>query len=41
MQTPSLNLNRQEFGDPKNKGQVLTLSEAHALLNDWGLNDRL
>jgi predicted hydrolase (HD superfamily) len=41
MQTPSLNLNRQEFGDPKNKGQVLTLSEAHALLNDWVLNDRL
>ena len=41
MQTPSLNLNRQEFGDPKNTGQVLTLSEAHALLNDWVLNDRL
>jgi predicted hydrolase (HD superfamily) len=41
MQTPSLNLNRQEFGDPKNTGQVLTLSEAHVLLNDWVLNDRL
>lgn len=41
MQTPSLNLNRQEFGDPKNMGQVLTLSEANALLNGWVLNDRL
>jgi len=41
MQTPTLNLNRQEFGDPKNAGQVLTLSEAQALLNDWVLNDRL
>ncbi len=41
METPSLNLNRQEFGDPKNSGQVLTLLEAHALLNDWVLNERL
>ena len=35
MQTPSLNLNRQEFGDPINKDNVLTLEEAHALLNEW------
>lgn len=41
MQIPSLNLNRQEFGDLINKGNVLTLEEAHALLNDWVLNERL
>jgi len=41
MQTLSLNLNRQEFGDLTNKDQVLTLTEAHALLNDWVKNDRL
>jgi predicted hydrolase (HD superfamily) len=41
MQIPSLNLNRQEFGDPINKGKVLTLEEAYALLNDWVLNERL
>lgn len=41
MQSPSLNLNRQEFGDPINKGNVLTLEEAHALLNEWVLNERL
>ena len=41
METPSLNLHRQEFGDPKNKDQVLSLAEAHELLNAWVLNDRL
>lgn len=41
MLTPSLNLNRQEFGDPKNTDHVLTLQEAYSLLNDWVLNDRL
>ena len=41
MQTPSLNLNRQEFGDPINKDNVLTLEGAHILLNEWVLNERL
>lgn len=41
MQTPSLNLNRQEFGDPINKGKVLTLEEAYTLLNEWVQNERL
>lgn len=41
MQTPSLNLNRQEFGDFANLGNVLSLEQAHALLNEWVLNERL
>jgi predicted hydrolase (HD superfamily) len=34
-------LNRSTFGDPKNTGNLLTIEEAHALLNDWVPNDRL
>ena len=41
MQSTSLNLNRQEFGNPINKDNVLTLDEAHVLLNEWVQNDRL
>lgn len=41
MQTPSLNLNRQEFGDSANLGNVLSSEQAHALLNEWVLNERL
>ncbi|MDA0315232.1 MAG: hydrolase [Bacteroidetes bacterium] len=41
MQTPSLNLNRQEFGNSKNKDRVLSLTEAHDLLDAWIQNDRL
>ena len=34
-------LGRSTFGDPKNAGNVLTLEEAHKLLNDWVPNERL
>ncbi len=37
----SLQLNRTTFGNPDNKGNVLTRQEAEILLNDWVLNDRL
>ena len=34
-------LNRSIFGDPKNKGNLLSIEEAHFLLNDWVPNERL
>lgn len=34
-------LGRQSFGDPANKGNLLPLEEAHALLEDWVPNERL
>ncbi|MEI9809544.1 MAG: hypothetical protein WDO16_17665 [Bacteroidota bacterium] len=34
-------LNRSVFGDPKNKGNLLSIEEAHALLNEWVPNERL
>ena len=34
-------LERQEFGDLKNKGNLMSIEEAHALLNDWVPNERL
>lgn len=37
----SLKLNRSEFGDPKNTGNVLSKNEANQLLNDWVKNERL
>jgi len=37
----SLLLNRSEFGDPKNAGNVLSKEEAIQLLNDWVKNERL
>lgn len=37
----SLQLGRQQFGDPKNTGNVLSREEAYQLLNEWVLNDRL
>lgn len=37
----SLKLNRASFGDPKNKGSVLSREEAFALLTDWVKNERL
>jgi predicted hydrolase (HD superfamily) len=37
----SLQLNRSEFGDPANAGNVLSKNEAEELLNNWVLNDRL
>lgn len=41
MTTHDLNLGRTSFGDPSNKGNVLPLAEAEALLEDWVKNDRL
>jgi predicted hydrolase (HD superfamily) len=37
----SLLIGRNVFGDPANKGHVLTKEEATALLNDWVKNERL
>lgn len=34
-------LGRSEFGDPANKGNLLPLEEAHALLEEWVPNERL
>ncbi|TMI71837.1 MAG: hydrolase [Bacteroidetes bacterium] len=34
-------LNRNSFGDPKNAGNLLSIEEAHELLNEWVPNDRL
>ena len=36
-----LNLNRTTFGDPANRGNVLSYDEAEKLLNEWVLNERL
>jgi len=35
------NLGRSTFGDPKNAGNLMTIEEAHALLNEWVPNERL
>jgi len=37
----SLNLGRTEFGDPANKGNVLSVSAAYELFNAWVLNPKL
>ncbi|MER3498345.1 MAG: hydrolase [Chitinophagaceae bacterium] len=37
----SHHLGRTEFGDPKNTGNLMSIEEAHQLLNDWVTNDRL
>lgn len=34
-------LGRSTFGDSKNAGNLMTLEEAHALLNEWVPNERL
>jgi predicted hydrolase (HD superfamily) len=34
-------LGRSSFGNPANKGNLLTLEEAHTLLNEWVPNERL
>ena len=34
-------LGRSSFGSPANNGRLLSLEEAHALLNEWIGNDRL
>lgn len=35
------NLGRTTFGDPANAGNLMTIEEAHALLNEWVPNERL
>ena len=35
------NLGRTTFGDAKNVGNLMSIEEAHALLNKWVTNDRL
>lgn len=37
----SLQLNRNTFGDPANRGHVLTKAEAEQLFHEWVLNPRL
>jgi predicted hydrolase (HD superfamily) len=34
-------LGRSSFGDPKNTGNLLSIEEAHQLLNDWVPNEKL
>jgi len=34
-------LGRNEFGNPANAGNLMTIEEAHALLNEWVPNERL
>ncbi len=34
-------LGRNKFGDPANSGNLMPLSDAHQLLNEWVPNDRL
>src|SRR5204863_1212361 len=38
---PIYNLGRSEFGNPINARNLMTIEEAHALLNEWVPNDRL
>lgn len=35
------NLGRSVFGDPKNAGNLMTLEEAHTLLEEWVPNEKL
>src|SRR5258708_5573561 len=35
------NLGRTAFGDPQNAGNLMTIEEAHSLLNEWVPNERL
>ena len=37
----NLRLNRTEFGNPDNAGHLMTLEEAHQLLEEWVPNERL
>jgi predicted hydrolase (HD superfamily) len=41
MSTPILALGRSYFGDAANKDNLLSIEEAHALLNEWVPNERL
>ena len=37
----SLSLGRASFGKPENKGKLITIEEANALLKEWAPNERL
>ena len=37
----SHHLGRSVFGDPENTGNLMSIEEAHALLNEWVPNERL
>jgi predicted hydrolase (HD superfamily) len=41
MSSPILSLGRSTFGNPANKGKLLPIEQAHALLNEWVPNERL
>jgi len=41
MSSTILSLGRQVFGNPANKGNIMPIEEAHALLNEWVPNERL
>jgi predicted hydrolase (HD superfamily) len=41
MSSHILALGRNTFGNPSNKGNLLSIEEAHALLNEWVPNERL
>lgn len=38
---PTHQLGRSSFGNPANLGRLMTIEEAHALLNEWVPNERL
>lgn len=38
---PSHNLNRSSFGNPKHTGNLMSIEDANALLNEWVPNERL
>jgi predicted hydrolase (HD superfamily) len=38
---PTHNLGRSIFGNPSNAGRLMTIEEAHALLNEWVPNEKL
>src|SRR5215212_10034690 len=35
------NLGRTSFGDPKNAGNLMSIEEAHQLVNEWAPNEKL
>src|SRR6476469_2860406 len=37
----SHNLGRNSFGDPANAGNLMSIEEAHTLLNEWVPNEKL
>lgn len=38
---PNHLLNRNTFGDPANKGNLISIEEAHIILNEWVPNEKL